>query len=311
MKSPLRIVMIHGLAAKPSRKRLLEQWSEVLLANLCYEDPNAAMQAERDECMRMAWWADAVPDHVIQSEAEADTTSAGLPQLLAERERLGSGFHVEAGAAAQEYYRDRGADLMKLLELAHTAQDLDLQSLHELRLYYADQYIADRIRLPLERELRDAWSSGCRVALLAHSMGSIIALDVLWRFSHRAEPEFADFRAAHVDYLATLGSPLAQERVRHLLLSWRHEGERAFPGNIECWENFSCLGDVISRDTSFEEAWFAPMRALGLLTASSEYLSLYNPWSDAGGTRNPHKSFGYLVQPRLASRLAQMLYRHY
>ena len=181
----------------------------------------------------------------------------------------------------------------------------------ELEMYHNDQSLADRVRGPLEDELRAAWSSGHRVALLAHSMGSIIALDVLWRFTHRSEPEFAEFRDARLAYFATMGAPLVEERARRLLLAWRHRGLRALPANIECWHNYSCLGDPISCDCSLEEFYFGPLREHGLLPPeewrSRDYLRLHNPWCNADGKRNPHKSFGYLVQPRLASWLSDLL----
>lgn len=65
--------------------------------------------------------------------------------------------------------------------------------LRETELYDEDQYIADKMREPLENALREAWDNSCDIALLSPSMGTFISYDVLWRFSHRNVEGFKEY----------------------------------------------------------------------------------------------------------------------
>ncbi|HKJ50069.1 MAG TPA: hypothetical protein VKB27_01140, partial [Gammaproteobacteria bacterium] len=99
----------------------------------------------------------------------------------------------------------------------------------------------------------------------------------------------------------------------------RDHGRRQYPTNIDSWHNYACLGDVVAHQKNFHDIFFQPMRALKLFPAgkpfrSIDYANLHNPFevvSHAGNRerekRNPHKSYGYLVQPRLGSWLADYL----
>ena len=37
--------------------------------------------------------------------------------------------------------------------------------------------------------------------------------------------------------------------------------------------------------------------------ALRDYEKLYNPYVNAEGTNNPHKSYGYLIQPKLSQNM--------
>ena len=92
MTKPLRIVLIHGLATKPSRACLLSQWRRALLANLQLADQEAARLAAGEGVIRMAWWADAIPDHILQDEACNAGNEDRITRLIEERARLGDGI---------------------------------------------------------------------------------------------------------------------------------------------------------------------------------------------------------------------------
>ena len=118
-----------------------------------------------------------------------------------------------------------------------------------------------------------------------------------------------------------MGSPLGDSTVRDLLFATQHKPEslRRFPTNIDFWHNYACLGDVVTHQKNFSEHFFDPMRELKLFPKNKEYRSinyvdLHNPFevvTYAGNKnrekRNPHKSYGYLAQPRLGSWVADYL----
>lgn len=319
-----RIIMIHGLASKPPKKDLHEFWKHCLIENIRLENIDLATALEKrgNESLRSAYWANTTPNHIEDDTQYVKDLKVQVEKVIAARIAAGEKFHVGKGAKIGDFFKDRGEDLAKIITGSlRIKDDVMKQFMIETRLYDEDQYIADRMRGELESELRSAWDDGCDVALLSHSMGSFIAYDVLWRFSHRSEDKFKNYQNKRIQLFVTMGSPLGEGAVRDLLFAQRHKdkGEREFPTNIDFWHNYSCLGDVVSHPSSLDDAYFKPMRKLGLLPKTPkfraiDYDSLHNPFivvSHSGNRRreksNPHKSYGYLVQPRLGSWIKDFL----
>ncbi len=321
--SGARILMIHGLSSKPPATDLHRFWTRRLVENIRIDDRRLAAALEaQPETFVSAYWANATPHHIEDDAPYVRKLSGRIDQVIAERRKIKDRFHVGPGEAVEAFFRNRGADVVKLLAGALTVKDDVMKGfLHETRLYAEDQYIADRMRRPLEEALREAWDQGRRVAIVSHSMGSFIAYDVLWRFSHRSEPEFRRYRRRRVAMLVTMGSPLGEGAVRDLLFARHHgkRGRREFPINIDFWHNYACLGDVVSHQHDFAQTFYEPMRKQRLFPRKPahrtiDYANLHNPFvvvEHAGNRhrekRNPHKSYGYLVQPRLGTWLADFL----
>jgi hypothetical protein len=318
-----RIIMIHGLASKPPAKDLHKMWSRSLTENVRLESaPLGRALDDNPDVMRHAYWANAIPHHIEDDRAYVNKLSTQVDKVIAERQKLKKGFHVGTGAKLKSFFKSRAIDVVNVFTSALTIKDdVANKFLREVDLYSGDQYISDAIRAPLERELRSAWDDGCEVALLSHSMGTFIAYDVLWRFAHRNVPGFRQYRNKRVRLFTTMGSPLGDPIIRDLLFADHHEkrGKRAYPTNIDYWHNYACLGDVVSHDSTFEDDFFAPMRKEKVLQATPkhrgiDYKNLHNPFEVVSHTgnkgkskRNPHKSYGYLVQPRLGSWIRDFL----
>ncbi len=247
-----------------------------------------------------------------------------VDQVIAERKKIKDKFHVGRGLEDKvvDFFKDKGEDLVKLITGALGVKDEVMKHfLRETQLYDEDQYIADKMRKPLEDALREAWDDDRQVALLSHSMGTFISYDVLWRFSHRKVEGFREYRKKRVQLFVTMGSPLSDSAVRGLLFSRHHKnkGKRQYPTNIDFWHNYSCLGDIVSHQQNVEEEFFEKMRRLRILPRrpayrAIDYANLFNPFvvvSHPGNKgkikRNPHKSYGYLVQPRLGTWLIDFL----
>lgn len=319
-----RIIMIHGLASKPPRDVTHELWRRALIENIRVGCGRLARQLDREpRVFESAYWADSTPHHIPDDNAYCKKLRQQVDKVINERRAIRDRFHVGIGERVGSFFRDRGVDLVKLLAGALSVKDEVMTSfLRETELYEQDQYIADQMRGPLEAALRRAWDDGCEPVLLSHSMGSFIAYDVLWRFSHRKTPGFSEYNRKRVSIFATMGSPLGDASVRRLLFSIHHQdhGKRQYPTNIDFWHNYACLGDVVAHQKNFHQIFFAPMRELKLFPRgkafrSIDYVDLHNPFevvSHAGNRRrekrNPHKSYGYLVQPRLGSWLADYLF---
>lgn len=318
-----RIIMIHGLASKPPEPDLHRFWTKCLVENIRIDNKPLADQLDHNpQVFVSAYWANATPHHIEDDKPYVRKLEKQVDKVIDERRKVKSKFHVGLGEKVDSFFKDRGQDVVKLLAGALAVKDDVMKAfLRETYLYDEDQYIADKMRRPLEAALASAWEDGCDVALLSHSMGTFIAYDVLWRFSHRSLAEYKKYRNKKVRMFVTMGSPLGESTVRDLLFSrfHRNTGRREYPANIERWHNYACLGDVVSHYNDFEKIFFNEMRHVGILAKTPkyraiDYVNLHNPFevvTHSGNKdrvkRNPHESYGYLVQPRLGTWLADFL----
>ena len=318
-----RIIMIHGLASKPPREVTHELWRKTLIENIRVDQKRLAQRLDDDDAVfESAYWADVIPHHIPDDAGYCRKLRIQVDKVIDERREIRNRYHVGIGEKLGSFFKDRGLDLVKLLAGALAVQD-DVMTifLRETELYESDQYISDQIRAPLEQALRRAWDQGIEPVVLSHSMGSFVAYDVLWRFVHRKTSGFGEYNKQRVKMFVTMGSPLGDPTVRALLFANQHQrhSHRQYPTNIDFWHNYACLGDVVSHHKNFDEIFYRPMRGLKLFPAnkrfrSIDYVDLHNPFevvSHAGNRnrekRNPHKSYGYLAQPRLGSWLADYL----
>lgn len=322
-----RIIMIHGLASKPPQKVLDELWASCLVENIRVDDKDLAKVLDASpETFLSGYWANATPHHIEDDAGYVKKLRVQVDDVIAQRRKMKDKFHVGFGEKVGAFFKSRGESLVKLLAGALTVQDDVMKKyLRETELYDEDQYISDRMRQPLENALRQAWDEGCEVALISHSMGTFISYDVLWRFSHRSEPEFKKYRKKAVQMFVTMGSPLGDKVVRDLLFARHHrkgspKSKRQYPTNVERWHNYACLGDVVAHRTDFDEVFFKDMKKRRAISnrpkhRTIDYVKLHNPFrvvTHVGNKnkekRNPHKSYGYLVQPRLGSWVADFLH---
>jgi len=318
-----KIIMIHGLASKPPADDLHRLWSDCIIQNISVDDAPLARALEaQPDVFATTYWANATPHHIEDDAGYVKKLGVQVGKVIAERRKISKKFHVGTGEKFGAFFKDRGLDVVKVMAGALSVKDDVMKTyLRETELYAEDQYIADRMRAPLQDALRAAWDNGQDITILSHSMGTFISYDVLWRFSHRNVPEFRRYRRKRVQMFVTMGSPLGDATVRETLFARHHEdsGKRQFPTNIDRWHNYACLGDVVSHYRDFEKIFFQKMKHLKVLPASPkhhaiDYVNLHNPFevvshsSNKGSEkRNPHKSYGYLVQPRLGTWLTDFL----
>jgi len=318
-----KIIMIHGLASKPPPDFTHHLWRRTLIENIRVSNRQLARNLDADaEVFESAYWANVVPHHIPDDASYYKKLQRQVDKVIDERREIKDGFHVGTKEKVGSFFKDRGLDLVKLLAGALTIKDdVMTEFLRETELYDQDQYIADQMRAPLENALRRAWDEGREPIIVSHSMGTFISYDVLWRFSHRKTAGFKKYNHKRVKMFITMGSPLGDSTVRDLLFARHHQdhGKRQFPTNIDCCHNYACLGDVVAHQKNFSDIFYRPMRELKLFPSnkkfrSIDYVDLHNPFevvTHSGNRnkekRNPHKSYGYLAQPRLGSWIADYL----
>ncbi len=318
--------MIHGLASKPPKADTHRLWKKALTENIKLENPAVAEKINNaTDLIQSAYWANEIPSHIEDDQVYVTGLNQKVDDVIAEREKISDEFHVGVGDKIGTFFKKRGLDIVDLLSGALTIQDDVMKGfLTEVQLYSEDQYIADKIRQPLEVLLREAWDNNQEVAIISHSMGTFISYDVLWRFSHRSDKKYADYKNKKVRMFVTMGSPLGNKTIKDVLFAKYHKGngDRQFIKNIDYWHNYSCLGDVVSHKAKLENDFFDEMQQLGLLKKNIgntekyaiDYVNMHNPFkvvphkgNKDKNKSNPHKSYGYLVQPRLATWMIDFL----
>ncbi len=305
--SKYKIIFIHGLVSKPPKEHLLFNWRRCLIENVRFYDSELGsdMETQADDLFEMAYWANVIPNHIEDDPKELEKPLADIIKL---RIKKGNDFHVPLKRIKfMEFWKDKGIDAVDLVANILTVKDdVTKKKFIELQLYWEDQYIAHRIRDKLETPLRQALTKDKQVALIGHSMGSFVAYDVLWRFSHHRDAE--DMRGKKISLFVTIGSPLGDKMIQAYLLGKRYgyTETKGLLTNIDYWLNFAALGDIVCHDQNLTDD-FKYMKKKKLVKDFRDYRNLYNPYRNANRELNPHKSYGYLLQPKMAKTMLRFL----
>ena len=159
------------------------------------------------------------------------------------------------------------------------------------RYFSNDGGIGQQVRELLKVLLREMLAEGDRILIIGHSMGSVIAYDSLWELTH------IEKNAGLVDLL-TLGSPLGMRFTQERLLGVHERGTRRYPHNIRRWFNMTAQGDLTALDPTVRDD-FKAMLELGVVESITDVNGgIFNYFRNDQGL-NVHRSYGYLVNPRV------------
>lgn len=137
------------------------------------------------------------------------------------------------------------------------------------------------------------------VMLIGHSMGSIVAFDVLWKYSDEIK----------VNTYVTIGSPLGLPViVARVFAEQKNLNKRIIkphaPDSVTGkWFNFSDLEDKVALDHTLADDF-----GLNNCGISAEDFTVINDYK-INDIRNPHKSFGYLRTPEFSVAVDEFLSR--
>ncbi len=167
--------------------------------------------------------------------------------------------------------------------------------------YLTRRTVASEVRTRLQEPLKLALRSGEDVCLMSHSMGCIVAYDVLWKFSRMSE--YRELRGAKVPLWLTLGNPLGEPGVRKNLYDAREPEDSQFPEDIvDTWVNMSAYDDFICHDATMADD-FRDMVRRGYIRRIHDRPKIYSFWRGGRGA-NPHKLYGYLNHPDVGAEIA-------
>jgi hypothetical protein len=290
------IIGIHGLGNKPPGEFLERSWKKAL-----HEGLHAAGYPSIPLNIEMVYWADLM---------------YASPLDPAVRDRSSPCYDDEPYIPAQSHptkapskLRQKVLDLLsKQLEALFLNEDKSInfepitdliiqRYFRELDMYYCTSCIVDGetgvlvkdvIRKTLQAVLLRHKDK--KILLLGHSMGSIIAYDVV----SQCPP------AITIDTFVTIGSPLGIPVVISKIVSEQNStGIKNYrpkvPESItRHWYNFSDLEDNMTVNYRLDDDFKKNTRGVGITDkiVSNNY--------EYEGTANPHKSYGYLRTPEMA-----------
>lgn len=281
-----RIIGIHGLANKPPRDEKSAWWQAAIGEGL---DRNLGMPVpEGGLPFTFVYWADLRYPQPLSGDRNREPYSPD--------HGLGP-FPSPAGdpASAAPTLTDRiYRGLSHLQEAAGLTpvDDLILEyRLDDLWGYYEDAAFRAATRERLRAALAEAADD--HVLIAAHSMGGLIAYDVL--------------RAAEADgtplprcALVTLGAPLGLAELK-LKLAGEH-GALRVPAALTAWTNLMDRQDIATVGDDLAEI-YAP-NAAGVRVRD---VPVINAYRRPDGTENRHKSYGYLRTPEFSKAVAGFL----
>ncbi|KOX59199.1 hypothetical protein ADL19_05695 [Streptomyces purpurogeneiscleroticus] len=271
------IVGIHGLGNKPPVDEKRRWWEAAIREGLSRNEHLHRVEA----AFEFVYWAD------LRYDAPLDTSGNQEPY----RPYPGAGPlsnadeapAISTGTLLAPVYE--GLDWVQSKTGITPLDDVILEyRFDDLWHYHAEDPFAQRVRSRLIDRL-DTLRDG-RILLAAHSMGSVIAYDVL-RFLEQHDPML------RVDHFVTLGSPLGLAKVK--LKAEAEFGSLRVPGNVAAWTNLYDGEDVVAI-TGALASDYVPNGGVRV-----QDVQVVNDYTAPNGGANHHKSYGYLRTPEFSN----------
>ncbi len=285
------IIGIHGLGNKPPYRQLEQWWKASVIEGL------GDSLRYRFINFSMVYWASLLHPNAL----DPNITDKGSELFLKEPYVRGG------GAYSVTEIRDQNPGFRKMLNeqlekifieddgspnfsritdfiIRHFLKDLD--AYFNEKDYRKRDEICGRLADCIRKNRRK------KIMLVAHSMGSIIAWDVLTRWVPDVK----------IDTLVTIGSPLGNPVVKSKLISEYPGTDPVLrtPDNIiRNWYNLADFKDRVAINYILNDD-FLPNRH-GIQPQDTLIRNNY----EFEGERNPHKSYGYLRCPEMAGIISE------
>lgn len=263
------IIGIHGLSNKPKSDILEDWWRNAILEGLRV---NEGIEIA-DFDFSSVYWVDRMYPEPDPNPDKYEAAATGALQTYDDGwfDVVRSVTLDFAGVMLDSMKENFGIDKM--------ADGVLSIKLEDLSRYYKEPGKKEELRGLLEKEISN--NAQNRIMVLSHSMGTIIAYDVL-RAIGKHNPGLS------VEYFITLGSPLGLPHVKYKIM--QENSDVRTPSVVKNWLNFADKRDPVALDTHLASDY----RANNSGVRVKDDLVL-NDW---GGIH--HKSYGYLRTPEVS-----------
>ena len=296
------IIGIHGLGNKPSKEILQNWWKESMLEGL----KNADQDFKLPE-FEFIYWADLLYEKPLDEKIKDEKHPLYLNEKYIVGKEVIKGNTHPIRKKILDWFDDAADKIFLNDDLTVNYSFISNTIIHkyfkDLEAYYLNNevesngttfHIRNRIRGRAIELLKKYKNDD--IFLIAHSMGSIVAFDVLT----------FNLPKLHINTFATIGSPLGIPFVRgkiaqekKLVLNGNYKLKT--PRGVKKWYNFSDLEDDVAISYSLKNDFDENddgVRAIDFIVNNNyEY--------DKG--KNPHKSFGYLRTPEFSNALLEFI----
>lgn len=301
------IIAIHGLANKPP-KNLLENWWKKAINEGLEEHIASNLGSVKFE---MIYWADILSKRPLDPLVTDKENPYYLKEAYTPKTENFKQNELKTPSIFRNLMKKQFEKIFLNSDLSINYSFLTDAFIHryfsDLDIYYTKECenekdlkcrAKDLIRKRFVQYLKKY--KGDEILLLTHSMGSIIALDVLNILMPRLK----------IDTLITFGSPLGNPVIRSkIAIELKQRKIRTkknkilkTPNNItNNWFNFSDLNDTVAIYYKLADKYRANFRGVKVV----DFL-VQNDY-EINGEKNPHKSFGYLRTPEISYAIHDFL----
>ena len=302
-----RIIYVHGRGYKPNKDTLKDNWDEALIAGLQRDYNLSTVQKFKSTKKEMAYYGDLT--NIFLKKRRKLFIYDEKNDIIDRSEclnRLKS--YSDSDFQNSTYSNLPGKDSIKKIFAHLTSKPLYMLGLGnfvvglvapDMKHYWnPDDKFGSDVRWRLTEVLKDAFDKKDEILLISHSLGTIIAYDVLWKFSYYGE--YRDIREDKLHTWITMGSPLGNENAKKKLKGANATGVRKYPINISRWFNVAAEDDYLCHDQRLNND-FEKME----ITTKSDTIN-YN-LAVRHSKSNPHHAVGYLITPEVVKIVANWL----
>ena len=303
-----KLIFIHGRNTKPLENELRNIWYAAVRGGLKRDFGAQAVSAFNSVAKKFVYYGDLsnkflhkekgvkIPDDV----ASRKETLKQLKTYATNEFRKGVYNKLEGKDALKEGLADTFSGILSALRIG---EPLVSAVAPDMGHYWnREQYFGSDVRYRLTKVLKQAFDHDDQIMLVAHSLGTIVSYDCLWKFSHYGEYRHDYGSQKKIDLLVTMGSPLGDENVKDNLKGSSSKGKLRYPNNIKEWVNISAEDDYISHDSRLKNDYKDMVKYRLLKKNVREIYPIYN-LAVRNNKSNPHSSVGYLIHPKFTELL--------
>lgn len=293
------IIGIHGLGNKPPEPLLRKWWELSMTEGLRSGNFKSVLPN-----FEMVVWSDILYDKSL----DVNEKNVESPYFIDEKYTKASGdFTVEDYITRIKIVDYLGKQMNRIflngdlsLNYSFISDAIISRYFKDLEVYYygdsastsGKQNVKELIRARLFKKLNEHRKDN--IMLIGHSMGSIIAYDVM------------TFLASdiNINTFITIGSPLGLPVIKSKIAAEQKERGcsestvlKTPPGITQKWYNFSDIFDKVAFNYKLSDHYSSNSHGV----SPNDFLIINN--YEINGKRNPHKSFGYLRTPEFAKVL--------
>lgn len=297
------IIGIHGLGNKPKKDLLQKWWEESMLEGLRLIGEDKILPT-----FEIAYWADILHQELLDESVKDKNHPLFIEGPYTQEPPNTAIIHHSFRQKIIDFVTRKLKNIFlngdNTLNYSFIADALLKRYFSDLEAYYSEECIdPDKTVCRAKELIRERIENTIRkypnheIMIVAHSMGSIVAFDVL----NFLIPD------TKINSLVTIGSPLGLPMIVSKIADEQKQfligGEimDAPPGITSNWFNLADIMDNVALDYKLADDFLANENGI----APVDFL-VHNNY-EFNGVQNPHKSYGYLRTPEFAKILRDFI----